>query len=73
MSPLRPGDPVEKLIERELVERESRRRDMEMVDAARVQAVLTGYMVALSLGAPYEAVSQVAKFVMTLGGEADGR
>lgn len=72
LSPLRPGDPVEKLIERELIERESRRRDVEAADSARVQAVLIGYMVALSLGAPYDAVSKVGQFVMTLGGEARG-
>lgn len=70
---LRPGDPVERLIVRELVERESRRRESELEEGVRVQAVLTGYMVALSLGVPYEQVVRVGKFVMTLGGEARGR
>lgn len=69
MRVLRPGDPVEKLIERALIEREGEYRDELRVALLRAQAVLTGQVAALCMGAPAEFVVQVGE---AMGGERDG-
>lgn len=70
MRVLRPGDPFEKLVERELIERADAYRLDELVRVTRAQAIMTGQVTAMCLGIPAEVVRQVGEFV--LGGEQDG-
>lgn len=67
---LRPGDRVEKLIERALVTRANQDKTDELVELAKVGGVIAGQVVALSLGADPKAVFEVAGLLM--GGEDDG-
>jgi hypothetical protein len=69
---LRPGDRVEKLIERALIERANQDKTDEMVALAQVGGVLAGQVVALSLGADPKAVMEFSALLMQ-GGDGDER
>lgn len=69
---LAPGDRVEKLVERALIQAADHERASELVDVARVGGVVAGQVVALSLGANPQTVEQIARTLLT-GGEPDER
>jgi exosome complex RNA-binding protein Csl4 len=69
MRVLAPGDRVEQLVERVLIEQADQERVQELADAARVGGVVAGQVVALSLGADPSTVLTVARAL--IGGEPD--
>lgn len=70
---LAPGGRVEKLVERELIEAAAAEREAEIAAHVKGGAILAGQFIALSLGAPFEAVAKVTEFFGSLeGGEDDG-
>jgi hypothetical protein len=74
MDPLRvlaPGDRVTKLVEQALIEDADQDRAREMIALARVSGVVSGQVVALSLGADPKTVAAVG-VALSRGGDQDG-
>lgn len=67
---LAPGDRVEKLVERAIIEQRDEERTAELVALVRAGGVVAGQVVALSLGADPKSVQAVSRALM--GDDSDG-